>query len=491
MASLVVAVGATGAFYLINRSKSTESTEEPIHQDVLSKNETSSKKQRRNKKKNKTQSSSTSQDSIVSEINIASVSVEKSMTELAELCNKSVDELMPLDPENKQKVFYALLLKGEATMNSGDLDKAVECFVKACTIVPNPSEIIAAFEKSLPQPVFEAFLMKLQDQVMKRTEKYFELLSDSSNGHIKFTVKDIIDLLGKPHKQFMPVAKCAIKKGEILYEEKPDIVAITDLSIDPSGYCDFTLKKITDGPSYKFEDAVYCSEEARVAGIDQYRMYVSEKRPEALNALQSLNKYCKDEAKNGQALLMLRYVSMLLTEELKGNGTAVNGPFAHYDHLPQMFPSPTDADKKEAAIIRSIFTTTEENLAEFLTDQIYASMKATLIRASFSFNLDNPLALNNLDKVNPFRKVIGDNQDCDATAFYHLSAHLAHSCYPNVELEVIPSTGSKIRAVALKDIATGEPLNISYIPVEGMEREMRKEKLFLNFMLDCKCTACA
>lgn len=358
-------------------------------------------------------------------------------------------------------------------------------------LVPNPTEILGAFEKSLPEPVFTALLYSLQSEALKKTESYYEMLSGLSDGSVRFEPV-ITQIGGKPVRHFAPVARKAVKKGEILFEESPGIFCLTDPNADVSKYCDHCLKTLNDEAKVVCEkdDAGYCSETCKKTSFDVYHMYVCEAREQAAESLKKLREYCQTTVKNGSALLMLRYVAMLLTEELKGNGAAVNGPFVHFDHLPQMFPAPTEADKEEAAMIRSVFTTSNDNLAEFLTDQIYASMKGTLIRASFALNLTNSLAINNQSKVEPFRKVIGENQDCDVTAYYHMTAHIPHSCAPNVSLELVPESGCHVRAVAQCDIDEDQPITISFVPVQDMETSMCKEKLFINFMLDCKCTEC-
>lgn len=459
----------------------------------------SARRRRRQKKKTGASSAaavssdSTSQDSIVTDINAASVSIEKNLSDLAAMCEKDMDELMALGPEDKQKVFYALLMKGEAVMNQGE-PGCVQYFVKALTLVPNPGEILGAFEKTLPEPIFHALLQELQGEVTRKTEKYFAMLAAGAKGAVQFDLVSEVDLLGKPVKRFAPKAKAAILKGDLVFEEKADVVAWTDILTDPTMFCQNCLAKLgTDGADVvkcdKEEDGLYCSEACKQADFDVYHMYICKAREAAAASLEALHAYCREEAKNGQALLMLRYVALLLTEEIKGNGTAMNGPFVHFDHLPQMYPNPNETDKKEAALIRAIFTVSNDNLADFLTDQIYASMKATLTRAAFVFSVYNSAALNAQDNIEAFRKVIGENQDCEAMAFFPLAAHFPHSCLPNLVLELAP--GNKVRATATCDIAQGEPLSIAYVPVpEEISPEMRKEKLFLHFMINCECKAC-
>lgn len=124
VAGVIVVAGATGALYLFRNQHAGSAENGPAVDALATKNAI-----RRRRKKNKKAASNgsgsvgdegeTSQDSIVGDINSAQVSVEKTLTDLAELCEKDSEQLQVLPVEDKQKVFYALLLKGEALMNQG------------------------------------------------------------------------------------------------------------------------------------------------------------------------------------------------------------------------------------------------------------------------------------------------------------------------------------------------------------------------------------
>ena len=82
------------------------------------------------------------------------------------------------------------------------------------------------------------------------------------------------------------------------------------------------------------------------------------------SALIELHTLCA-ETGSSLALLMLRYIALLLSEELRGNGAANNGPFAHYDHLHPVFNAPSDIERKEAKLLRQIFSATNKRLWSF------------------------------------------------------------------------------------------------------------------------------
>lgn len=76
-------------------------------------------------------------------------------------------------------------------------------------------------------------------------------------------------------------------------------------------------------------------------------------------------------------------------------------------------------------------------------------------------------------------------------SFFHNSAHLTHSCDPNVAMVNVNKTGT-ISMAALKPIMTGSPLTISYLPFpSGTTKEERQERLMKLFGVDCQCHLCA
>lgn len=127
VAGIIVAAGATGALYLLRTQHAGSAESDSTADAPVSKASVARRRRKKNKKASAANEAAveegeSSQDSIVGDIsNSAQVTVEKALMDLAELCEKDSDELQALPVEDKQKVFYALLLKGEALMNQGIL----------------------------------------------------------------------------------------------------------------------------------------------------------------------------------------------------------------------------------------------------------------------------------------------------------------------------------------------------------------------------------
>lgn len=121
VSSLIIAAGASGAYYLFKHAGHAEedSSSAPSNSSDLAATK-KSKKRKSKKRLTGSASESTSKDSITTEIEAeVTVTVEKSLSDLASLCEQDSEVLLSLGVEDKQKVFYALLLKGEAVMNQG------------------------------------------------------------------------------------------------------------------------------------------------------------------------------------------------------------------------------------------------------------------------------------------------------------------------------------------------------------------------------------
>lgn len=136
VAGIIIAAGATGAYYLLNNQHAGSAETDSTADAPISKAAAARRRRKKNKKATSIASATatgedgeSSQDSIVGDINnSAQVMVEKTLSELAELCEKDSEQLQTLPVEDKQKVFYALLLKGEALMNQGII-KSKDLFV--------------------------------------------------------------------------------------------------------------------------------------------------------------------------------------------------------------------------------------------------------------------------------------------------------------------------------------------------------------------------
>lgn len=273
---------------------------------------------------------------------------------------------------------------------------AVEYFAKAVSFVPNPGEVIGAFEKTLPRPVFSLLLEKIQCDIQLKVREYFEGLLPAGGSAVFAPTTAVEPGSERQVEVWAPAATRAVAVGSGLWEEAADVCSLSVEVADAEAHCEYCLGLLGQQPSScgACGRVLYCSDLCRAKSQDEYHAYVCNRDDETLSEnLTALYSMCR-ENRSSLALFMLRYVALLLTEELRGNGSANKGPFSHYDHLKPIFRSPSDTDRREAKLIRAIFSLASPNVVDckpvqvppadrlviVLSDEIYTSMKLTVAR---------------------------------------------------------------------------------------------------------------
>lgn len=245
------------------------------------------------------------------------------------------------------------------------MDLALDCFCKAVSMVPNPGEIVAALEKTLPSPIFNALLDKIQQKIQDQSVEYYKLLTPKGS-NVKFAESEVPEPgTTSKLKTWIPVAIKDASVGSTLWSESADATAFAYFVKDPKGYCEHCLKKLPESPiaCEACEEKLYCSAVCRESSSQSFHAFFCKPPASVENALEDLSQLCA-ENNSSLPLLLLRYIAFLLSEEFKGNGAANNGPFAHYDHLRPVFRAPSDMDRQESKILRNIFTGVNKNVAE-------------------------------------------------------------------------------------------------------------------------------
>jgi hypothetical protein len=360
---------------------------------------------------------------------------------------------------------------------------AIEYFSKAVSLVPNPGEVVAAFEKTLPPPVFNALLDKIQHDIQVKVGEYFTGLAPVG---VKFVEKlDVEPGTERKIKLWVPIADKDFTLGSTVLSENSDVsvlsINVNDAVEDHCEYCLQSLDGIEGMACPGCGLHLYCSDTCFIKSADVYHCYFCRPSATVVEAMAELHTVCH-ENRSSLALLVLRYVAFLLSEELRGNGAINSGPFAHYDHLKPVFKSPTEDDKREAHLLRTIFSETNKNIVDFLSDEIYTSMKATLARHCLAIAPSEDAILSRIE----CRQVDGT---IPTLSFYHIAAHLTHSCDPNVV--IFGDSPRHIRIAALKNISSGDKLTLSYLPfISGTSTVERQLHLMRLFGLHCRCPLC-
>lgn len=280
-----------------------------------------------------------------------------------------------------QVSLFFLNLTFHETLGPDGIKAAVGYFAKAVGLIAAPGEVLFALEKTLPPPVFELLLQEIQSDIQGKVRGYFDSIFPKS-APVYIKEDTMMDAEFKEMRPvFVPVAKQDIAMGTTLWEEVPDISTLTIGAYTPDA-CEHCFKILADDGKVACpacDAKLYCSEACCSKSGEIYHCYICKAPKEVAAAYDELLTLCRSN-KSSLALLILRYISLLLSEELRGNGSANNGPFSHYDHLHPVMKAPSDVDRAEAKLLKRILSPANANVAQFLTDEIYSAMKATLAR---------------------------------------------------------------------------------------------------------------
>lgn len=411
--------------------------------------------------------------------------IPKEMLDFLPKCDDSLEKLRELSLEDQQKVFYSLLVKGETLMVQGEAGarRAVDYFVKAMQIVPAPIEVLAAFKQTLDPQMYRQVERRFQAENLKKAQNYLDQIVVGQDWFRFESRGDETEL------HWYPAAIQKIEEGREIFGELPDVAWHAD-----GDRCEQCHGRIAAEPCAcdRCGHAVFCSEKCRQAGFASFHIFTCTE-PKAFEAFQKLQAHCKS-ANAVAPLLMLRYLSILLTEEMKGNGSESGGPFLHYDHLRPVLKNASAAERREAAMIRDVFAVCDKNMVEFLKDDVYAAMKATVMYNAIGFKTGDAVTADSptrKDKHEPVR-VSGSASSSDIVGLYHTLAHIPHACDPNCEIVAASPDGApRLVLRATRCIAKGETLGVAFAPCQAMPVDKRRSLLKKDFFIpDCMCTAC-
>ena len=344
-------------------------------------------------------------------------------------------------------------------------------------MIPSPTEIIAAFEKTLPPPVFLKLMTRVQQIAKDRQKDYFEKLGAESQivEYVLRAVKN--DATGVTSEYWAMRAKRDIENGEEILNELPDVAYPTLTGLD---------RGIVTRDYFGASNLGFDLPRNFILPPD-VQSFLDDLTSKSNEAYQKLLEHCKKQG-TSSPLLMLRYISVLLLLELQQQSKQTDplpeelvSFFAHYDHLRPAMRSPNELDIKEASLIRNIFGKKNENFKDFLTNEIYSAMKYTLLFNSIAFPSDSASG-NNEQLRGEYARLGGNLSRCDSFGVYHTIAHIDHSFEGNCMLEVASRDDLKIRVKATKRILKSEPITFSYLtPEDTLNTDKRQLMLLQHF----------
>lgn len=417
--------------------------------------------------------------------------VKKEKTSTIIDCDSPIEGILKQSPEVKQNIFLEMMMRGEFLIQQGNIEKAVDYLMKGLNMIPNPGEILLAFEQTLPEPVFRILLERLQKEGRIRVKEYFDKIS-SKLPQIAFDSRESKnEVTGHSAERWFMTAARPFEEGDEIFKESSDILI---RSITSPQHCEHCLKDVLECAvcCEKCDQSVYCSTDCRSKAFNEQHCFVCKGENEQVaKVYQELLNLCKVN-KSSAGLLLFKYISLLLNAELQNGaaGLTSSGPFAHYDHLRPAFRQPNEVDLKEAKLLRSIFTRSNPNMQDFLTDDIYAAMKYTLLFNCYGFSNNHQSTMQNKTGEESIRNVQSSDQ-ADRIGLFHIASHIEHSCSPNARISLGEDHNSVVIS-AIAPISKDQPITISFIPeLDSIDKDARQIRLLSQFGLVCDCSKCS
>ena len=390
----------------------------------------------------------------------------------------SVMEILQRPGEERQKIFYKLLIKGEELLKVGPQyeEAAIKYFYKAMKLVPAASELILAFQKTLPDAVFKRLLEVIKNGEMERIMDYFTTLGINSKG-ISFQKSSEDDTDGEVAKWSI-FSSSSLNAGQEIFTDSPVTSMIANIA-DIKDFCYHCQNKLTEVFSVcESCSERYCSETCHNLADDQYHMFICPGNDES-HPFQKIVEYCKQH--DSTFLLFLsKYLALMLSEEKKGNSQANGGPFLHFEFLKTGSANLNGREDQEVQLVRALFQNVNEGMIEFLSSARFNSLKSTLQHNLIGFGSHTITTSKHI--------VRGPSDSIVGYGLFHLTSHIAHSCDPNAEVTL--SEGNCVSIKSLRAIPANEQLSISYIPCEGKTFGARQLLLKEKYNVQCTCSIC-
>ena len=350
---------------------------------------------------------------------------------------------------------------------------------KAVNMVPNPSELLALFKQNLPSAIFEAIVEKINAETKQRISEYYASLIEGNEGDSAALVHWKYDSsLAREIPKYLAYRLYAVKEaeaGDLLFAEELDqfFVSASATAGQVCGFCSLAV----DDSSAEYClcsggcGSAYCSQVCMQQAQENYHRFFCAKQQE-IGALGVFG------------VFVAKYIAMMLSEELKGNSAHRKGPFMHYEFLAKV-PIQREQSAQassEAAVVRSVLSPVNAGMDEFLTDERYLTMHATLRHNAF--------ATSHHSGEPKLRWCNNEGSNESVVCLLTALVHIEHSCTPNAEI-VLDLAARKANLVAIRSIAKDECITVSWLSPHDLASEDRHSILMNSFFLLCNCGDCA
>ncbi|KAJ1957609.1 mitochondrial import receptor subunit tom20 [Dipsacomyces acuminosporus] len=250
----------------------------------------------------------------------------------------------------------------------------------------------------------------------------------------------------------------------------------------------------------KCHEAVYCSEKCRQDAYDAYHQFLcpSASNPVALEFAQATR-----DTHELAPILIAKFFGTLVDREKKkelaralgdsADEEAKDDEYTTWEHLERMRYLelvPTTNDGKMLSKLGKLMSSSVPGLSEFVTEERYTMLKGKLDYNAYAVHTADGVEVPAETEATHVSDTVRDDHVSSAVglSLYLVASHLAHDCDPNAQI-VFPENTDKAAIKALKPIAKGDELRISYVDV-SLDKEARHKVLKGSYRIDCTCKKC-
>ncbi|KAJ2399445.1 mitochondrial import receptor subunit tom20 [Coemansia sp. RSA 2559] len=254
----------------------------------------------------------------------------------------------------------------------------------------------------------------------------------------------------------------------------------------------------------KCHEAVYCSEKCRQDAYDAYHQFLCTKSDNAeAQKFADLVKELHELA----PILIAKFFGILVDREkkkelarvlggLNGSNSASESDVDEYttwEHLEcmrylELVPSNTDVEMLK--MLGELMSSSVPGLSEFVTGERYTMLKGKLDYNAYAVHNSQVADVPAETEATHVSDTIRDDHSASPVgiALYLISSHITHSCDPNVRI-VFPENTSKAALKALKPIAQGDELHVSFVDA-SLDVQTRQKLLKNSYRFTCECAKC-
>ncbi|KAJ2606665.1 mitochondrial import receptor subunit tom20 [Coemansia sp. RSA 1804] len=254
----------------------------------------------------------------------------------------------------------------------------------------------------------------------------------------------------------------------------------------------------------KCHKVVYCSEKCRQDAYDAYHQFL------CANSDNTQAREFAELAKESHELapiLIAKFFGVLVDREkkkelaralgsLSGSKNADESDADEYtvwEHLEcmrylELIPSATDAAILDK--LGKLISTNVPGFTEFISGDRYTMLKGKLDYNAYAVHGSADIEIPAETEATHVSDTIRDDHSATPVgiSLYLISSHITHSCDPNAQI-VFPDNTSKAAIKALKPIAKGDELRVSFVDT-SLDVETRQKLLKNTYRFTCECDKC-